>query len=609
MIKHSSIVLAISFALLGPLQLISQSYWQQGVKYEMDIDFDVKSDQFSGSQKLTYFNNSPDTLNRVFYHLYFNAFQPNSAMDTRSRNLEDPDYRVTDRIQKLDEKEWGFHKINSLKQDGADLTYKVEGTVLEVSLRESILPGESTVFDMTFESQVPVQIRRSGRDNKEGIEYSMAQWFPKMAEYDKKGWHAHPYVAREFYAPWGDFSVNLTISKKYMVAATGILQNPEEIGFGYEKPGSSVAKKKDKKLTWKFKAEKVHDFVWTADPDYIHTKAQVPGGPELHFFYQGDTLTENWEQLPEYTVKAFQYISEKFGKYPYSKYSVIQGGDGGMEYPMATLITGHRSLGSLVGVTVHEALHSWYQGLLATNESYYAWMDEGYTSYAASLTMSHLFDGDPSKALEGNYKGYFALANSDKEEPLSTHSDHFQTNFGYGLGSYQKGAVSIAQLGYIIGEEHLSKGLKRYYYEWRFKHPDLNDFIRVMEKTSDLELDWYYEYWINSTHNIDYAIENLSGDGTKSVIEIKKKGVMPMPLDIVVTLSDGSSRAYNIPLDLMRGNKPAEVEGTVFSKDWNWTYNSYSLEVSIPFENIAKIEIDESQRMADMDRSNNVWEK
>ncbi|NUO02857.1 MAG: M1 family peptidase, partial [Saprospiraceae bacterium] len=178
-----------AFLLLNPVLLVGQpDRWQQAVNYKMDIDFDVRTHRFEGEQELTYFNNSPDTLYRVFYHLYFNAFQPGSMMDMRSRTIPDPDGRVGDRISKLKPDEIGYHNILSLKQNGKKVSYKVVETILEVTLAEPIMPGSRTVFDMEFESQVPVQIRRSGRDNKEGIDYSMAQWYPKMCEYDYQGW-------------------------------------------------------------------------------------------------------------------------------------------------------------------------------------------------------------------------------------------------------------------------------------------------------------------------------------------------------------------------------------------------------------------------------------
>lgn len=586
----------------------SQAYWQQKVEYQMDIDFDTDNHQFTGSQNLKYFNNSPDTLTKVYYHLYFNAFQPESMMDVRSRTIEDPDGRVRDRIAKLDDSEIGYHKINTLTQDGENTSFSIEGTVLEVTLPKPLLPGSATVLNMTFQSQVPVQIRRSGRDNAEGIDYSMAQWFPKLAEYDEDGWHPHPYVAREFYAPWGDYNVNITIDKEYIVAGTGILQNANEIGYGYEDEGVSV-KRKGKKLTWKFAAKNVHDFVWTADPDYKHTKAQVPNGPLLHFFYQENGKTKAWEQLPEFAVKAFDFIGSNFGEYPYEHYSVIQGGDGGMEYPMATLVTGNRSIQSLVGVTVHEGLHSWYQGLLATNESYYAWMDEGFTTYATAETMSHIFNGS-NRTQERNFQTYFYLTKSGKEEPLSTHSDHFETNSAYGLGSYYKGAIALAQMNYLIGKEKTASALKKYYYQWRFKHPDAKDWLRVFEKESGLVLDWYYDYWVNTTHTIDYSIDEVASIEGQTQVTLSRIGKMPMPMDIYVTFADGSKKIYYAPLVIMRGEKENDTDlERVVLPDWSWTHPSYQFTIDAPMEQIQSIQIDESGYLADVNKENNKWEK
>ena len=205
------------------ISLNSFSYWQQRVDYNIKIDFNHKNHQFEGQQNLIYFNNSPDTISKVFFHLYFNAFQPGSMMDVRSRSLPDPDRGVMDRISKVEKKknEIGFHEIKMIQQSGIKLEYHIQGTVLEVKLEKPIMPNQSTDFYLEYISQVPVQIRRSGRNNKEGTDYSMAQWFPKIAEYDKDGWHANPYIAREFYAPWGDFDVSISIHEDYVVAATG----------------------------------------------------------------------------------------------------------------------------------------------------------------------------------------------------------------------------------------------------------------------------------------------------------------------------------------------------------------------------------------------------
>ncbi|MEL7005394.1 MAG: M1 family metallopeptidase [Bacteroidota bacterium] len=413
----------------GFAQPKSQGYWQQHVNYEMEIDMDVNTHRFTGKQKLVYTNNSPDTLTKAYYHLYFNAFQPGSMMDVRSLNIADPDGRVGSRISKLNEDEIGYQHINSLKQNGKTASYKIEGTILSVILPEPILPGGKATFEMDFDGQVPIQIRRSGRDNAEGISYSMSQWYPKLAEYDYLGWHTNPYIGREFHGVWGDFDVKITIDPNYVIGGTGYLQNPNKIGHGYQKEGKTVAKS-TKPLTWHFVAPNVHDFMWAADPDYTHTKIDGPNGTTLHFFYQKNASTEeNWGKLPAMMAKAMEFMNTNFGVYPYKQYSFVQGGDGGMEYPMSTLITGNRNFNSLLGVSVHEMIHSWFQGALATNESLYPWIDEGFTSYASSATMTHLLNPNATGNIHlGSHRGYHFMANSGKEEPLATHADHYHTN-------------------------------------------------------------------------------------------------------------------------------------------------------------------------------------
>jgi len=578
----------------------SYSYWQQKVEYKIIIDFDHKNHQFLGEQNLKYFNNSKDTINKVYFHLYFNAFQPGSMMDVRSRSLPDPDRRVMDRISKLNKNEIGFHEIKQIEQDGKSLKHHTQGTVLEVELAYPLMPNESTNFYLEYFSQVPVQIRRSGRNNKEGIDYSMAQWFPKIAEYDENGWHANPYIAREFYAPWGDFDVSISINKDYIVAATGILE--------------SKKKEKDKNI-WNFKAKDVHDFVWAADPDYVHDILKVDSEDlELHFYYQktNDEMVSNWKRLQDDTADAFRYINKKFGKYPYTKYSVIQGGDGGMEYPMATLITGERSYPSLLSVTIHELIHSWYQMLLGTNESYLAWMDEGFTSFAQNITFNNKFNEiynlNSINPLERSYNRYYSFIKSGLEEPLSTHSDHFSTNQAYGVGSYTKGAIFLMQLGYIIGEDKLFKGLRRYYNEWKFKHPDEYDFLRIMEKEGGIELDWYIDYWVKTTHQIDYSLELNKKDQNKISVSINRIGKMPMPIEVEVLYEDFSSENYYIPLSIMRGEKDNSNNKLIILEDWEWVNKSYQFNLDMSDKEIKKIEINPSGEMADIDKSNNIIE-
>ncbi len=597
----------------------NSTYWQQHVDYTMEIDMDTEKHQYSGKQKLVYTNNSPDVLNRVYYHLYFNAFQPGSMMDVRSRTIEDPDRRVRDRIFHLADDEIGYQKVRTLTQDGKPVKFKTSGTVLIVELNKPIKPGKSSTFKMEWDAQVPLQIRRSGWNNAEGVEFSMSQWYPKMAEYDYQGWHPDEYIGREFHAPFGNFDVKIAIDKEYVLGGTGIIQNPNEVGHGYEKEGAKVKAPKGDKLTWHFKAENVLDFFWGADPDFVHTTAQVPNGPKLHFLYQQPAVVEgatdeenaqykkNWEQLPEYTVRAFEYANKHFGEYPYPQFTVIQGGDGGMEYPMGTLITGGRGLGSLVGVMVHEMYHSWFQNVIATNELLLEWMDEGFTSFGSAETMAHLFNREGNPYL-GSYYGYYSIAKSDLEEPMTTHADHYNTNAAYSRAAYSKGAVFLGQLSYIMGEEAFRRGMLTYHQEWKLKHPTADDFMNVMEKESGMILDWYYQYFAQTTKKIDYAITSVVGDNKKTAVQLERVELMPMPLDVVVEYTDGTSELFYIPLRMMRNIKPAEndMKRTVL-EEWPWVNPTYSFSIDKPASTIKTIAIDPSQRLADIDQSNNVF--
>lgn len=579
--------------------VLSQSYWQQEAHYEINIDFDTEQHQFDGSQIITFINHSPDTLNKVFFHLYFNAFQPESMMDIRSRSIRDPDSRVGDRISRLNKNEIGSHTILKIVQNGKELSFEDEKTILKVDLSESILPKDTCVFDMAYKTQVPIQIRRSGRMNKEGIDYSMSQWYPKMCEYDADGWHTNPYVGREFYGIWGSFDVRITMDAEYTIAATGTLQNPEEIGHGY----ADIKKTTSKKLTWNFKADNVHDFVWAADRDYSHEIVKNDqGGPDFRLFYQKGEMTKEWENLGPYLIETFAYANKNFGEYPYDHYSIIQGGDGGMEYPMATLITGNRKLKSLVGVCVHEAMHSWYQGLLATNESLFAWMDEGFTSYASNRIEKELFPEDFKDAHEQSYRGYKRIAKSNFEEALCTHSDHFNTNWAYGTAAYSKGVIILDQLSHIVGQEVIDRSLKRYFNEWAYKHPKASDFKRIVEKESDIELDWYFEYFVNTTKTIDYGIYQIEGKEGNTEI-LLKKAEMPMPLELEVLLRNGEVKKFYIPIVLMQGEKIVEKQ-VVILPDWPWTNPYYKIELDLAPTTISKIILHSTGHIADIQNLN-----
>jgi len=606
--------------------------WQQHINYTIKAGLDVNTNILKGTEEIVYDNNSTDTLKKVYFHLYWNAFQPNSVMDIRSRELgkntmtnrrgdviKDWDARVTDRIEKLTPTEIGYQRVSSITINGKAQSLIEHETILEVQLTQPILPKSSVKMSLAFEAQVPKQIRRSGRDNAEGVRYSMSQWYPKMVEYDYQGWNTNPYIAREFYGVWGNYDVTLQLDQNYMVAATGVLQNP-----------TATANVQGVK-SWNFKGSNIHDFVWAADDHFKHLSKEVRKGLTLHVYYkEKDARADSaWGNVLWAAEKMLPYMEKKFGAYPYPQYSFIQGGDGGMEYAMATLLKGPG-----LGTVFHEWMHSWYQHILGTNESLFPWMDEGFTSYAEeavsyeynqTFATSSPFISAREKAQilvgneraktqlpavqYGNYMGYLGLAKSGLEEPMSTHSDHFNTNFAYSSAAYSKGGTFLGFLGYIIGDSVRDKVLINYYNTWKFKHPNANDFIRVAEKTSGIQLEWFKEYWVNSTKTVDFGLNDIQATATGAIISLQRIGKMPAPLEVLVTYKDGTSELHYIPLDLMLANKVAEGnDNRIVHPECKWVQPTYTFETSKPLSALKSIEIDPSFRLPDVNRSNNKLE-
>ena len=586
-----------------------RAYWQQHADYTMEVDMDVETHLYEGSQKLIYTNHSPDTIKKVFYHLYFNAFQPESEMAVRNNTSPDENSRFRVNIDSLSKEQQGWLNVWNVKQDGQALSPELSGTILEVPLDKPLNSGASTTLTLDFKGHVPDVIRRAGKNSSEGIAYSMAQWFPKLAEYDYQGWNTAPYLGREYHSVWANFDVLLRIDSDYTVAATGILQNPEEIGHGYS--DTATPKVENGKLIWHFKAENVLDFTWGADPDYIHDTFPGENGVTLRFFYKNNPeIIENWKELQPITAEMLSYFNKHLGPYHYKEYNVVHGGDGGMEYSMLTLITGNRSFGSLVGVTCHELAHSWFQHALATNEMKYEWMDEGFTVYISNMAMNDVFADEKSDfPHSGSYNGYYHLALSGVEEPQTTNANRYHYNMAYELSAYSKGSVFVAQLGHIIGPEALAEALKQYVSDFKFTHPYPDDFRRVAEKVSEIQLQWYLTDWTQTIKTIDYGIQNVIEKENQTHIQLERIGQMPMPLDVLITYTNGHQEIRYIPIPLMRGEKENHYTiDLITEKDWPWTFPTYTLTLDQPKSSIESINLNPTNLVADINPENNVYQ-
>ena len=575
---------------------ICAQYFQQDNNYTIQVLLDTERHRYESILSVEYINQSPDTLFYVHFHLYYNAFQPNSMMDVRSRTIEDSDERIGDKILTLSEQEIGFYKFTKILQNERSISLKSikeAETLLTIPLAEPILPHSSTTLTLQFEAQIPLQIRRTGRNNAENIDYSMTQWYPKVAVYDADGWHLDPYISREFFGDFGTFDVKIDLPSAYQLAHSGDLVSS---GPSSVKTGNTLHH---------IIAKDVHDFAWSADTEYLQQNDTMPDGVIFKYVFQKDSL-QAWRAMIPYIREAYQFISPAYGRYPYKSYTIAQGGDGGMEYPMMTLITAKRKLGSFIGTTVHELIHSWYQGIIATNEARYAWMDEGFTVYLTGKTLDHVFG--KTNELTRDYDHEIYESCTGYRLLLNQHADHYGTNTEYGLATYQKGAYFLLQLEYIIGEKNTQQALKKYFDEWGFKHPKPVDFIRIAERVSDMELDWYMDHFVDHHHIIDYAIDTVYHDKQKLYIKVSNLGEMAMPLDFTITNSDLTTITASSPLYVQHGSKKEGVDIPLPYHRWVDTTHVFAIPMSHnQWKKIQSIGLGMDDTFGDYDKSNNLW--
>lgn len=575
------------------LQLKARQSFQQRADYKIAVFLDDKLRSLAGRIQIAYQNNSSDTLDKIYFHLYWNAFQANSAMAHRSQYVDIRRKNML-KIIKLSPDEEASMQIEKIWVNSQEAILKVYGSIAEISLPKAILPHSQNQIDLSFKGKIPPLLRRAGYSlNPQKTEFSIAQWYPKLVQYDDAGWHPIFYVGREFYGIFGDFQVSINAPKTYIVAAGASLD--------------SVSNFDSLRKIWHFSTKNTHDFMWAADKDFHYFSDTIPKyNIRLNFYYKAKDSAESrpWINLYEQLFHSYPLMDSLFGRYPYSEYTFIQGGDGGMEYQMGTLMREPS-----YSTAIHEWFHSWYQGALASNEARYAWLDEGFTSYATSRIIAQLY---PSKAQKQapisnlddyNYYYKFLKKKTNREEPMGTLADFYEKDQAYTLGSYIKGSIFLSQLGYIVGDKLRDKILRTYKTQYQFKHPSPDDFITIAEKVSGIQLKWYLNFWTATTKTIDYS---LNRKGNKIILS--RKGELPMPIDLVVYYTNGDKENHYIPLDLMLGSKTEnEYPGSqrIIHPDWIWTNPQYEFTLEPQERKIQKIILDPSLRMADIKRKDN----
>lgn len=603
--------------LLLPFGAFSQ-YFQQDVSYQIEVKLDDKKHILSGYENLTYKNNSAQTLDVIYMHVWPNAYKnKHTALAQQLKRNEG------DKIAKADPKDLGYIDSLDFKVNGQPIKWaysEAHQDIVVLQLNEGLKPGASISISTPFKVQIPSgSLSRLGHI---GQSYQITQWYPKPAVYDQNGWNAMPYLNQgEFYSEFGNFDVKITVPANYVVGATGELQTASEIAFLNDKVNES--KKKLEKLlnaetdrsknfpesasAWKtiqYKQDRVHDFAWFADKRFLVLKGEVV------LPHSKDTVTtwamftpqnaKLWANSLEYLHDGTYYYSLWNGDYPYKHVTAIDGtisAGGGMEYPMITVIGNSSSKEELEVVIVHEVGHNWFYGILGSNERVHGWMDEGLntlnemryvqTKYPDNTRFSdmvaggrfHLNDLDHHDSGDIMYR---TLASFGLDQPLETHSDDF-SSFNYGAIMYQKTGVIFFYLMDYLGAEKFDAAMSAYYQQWKFKHPQPADLQKTLETQTGKDLSWLFKDLIQTTKHLDYKIKGVHTAHSGTTVNLSNKGQVNGPV--------GVSLLQN---------------GQVLETKWAEPGQT-SLSFITPFNNIDKVVIDNGNNIPELNRQNNLW--
>ncbi|HXC04332.1 MAG TPA: M1 family aminopeptidase, partial [Bacteroidia bacterium] len=611
-----------------------EGYWQQDVHYALKATVDEKTDIIHGSEELTYWNNSPDTLTFVYFHLYQNAFQPGSYTDKLHKANNFPV-----RYGKYERQGLGT-KVNKITLNGADLKTELDNTILKVFLPSPLKPGESVLLNLDFDTYFDPggNIRRRMKMfNAYGFKhYDGVHWYPRISVYDRKqGWDTDQHLTKEFYGDFGSFDVELSFANDFVVEATGLLQNEAEVmpkalrdsldikrfmGKAWESPVQFFIKPDGTRKSWKFHADNVHDFAFTADPTY--RIGEVKWNGILIRALAQEPHAGRWQTAAEFTASVIRTYSEDFGPYGYPKMVVCDAQDG-MEYPMLTLDGGFSP--DFHALIAHEVGHNWFFGMVGSNETYRAMMDEGFTQFIDSWACLKL-DGPtepslmvpkyaytrkflkPTNTLNAEvYNHYMFDAVRGDETTLNTHSDHFNSALRHGGGYgqvYGKTATMLWNLQYVLGEELFLKCMKHYFSQWKFCHPYPEDFRNSVIQFAHVDLNWFFDEWIETAFTIDYAVKGVSRgkNPNEYIVTISRKGRMQMPVDFTVYSMDGKSYSYYIPNTWFEKKTSATILPHWIG--WDKLQPDYQAHVTIP-GGIKDVVIDTSGRLADVNMLNN----
>lgn len=603
----------------------NKDYWQQDVYYQIDAFIDEKTDIISAKQSLTYWNNSPDKLDFVYFHLYQNAFQPESYLsELQKQNGNTPAYGKYE-AQKLGT------KIENITVNGKKVKTVLDNTILKVFLPSTLNSGEEIIFDINFKTYFDIGSlrRRMKTYNSWGFKhYNGVHWYPRICVYDAKfGWTTDQHLGKEFYGDFGAFDVQLNFSSDFVVGATGYLLNRNEVLPSELREKLDIKKFKDKlwgstpsviteyvegeRKIWKYHAENVHDFAFTADPTYRIGESWWKD--KVCYSLAQEPHASKWQNAADFSAQVIKVFSEDIGMYTYHKMIVADARDG-MEYPMLTLDggadPGYRDL------LAHEIGHNWFFGQIGNNETYRALLDEGFTQFLTAWAMVKI-DGDYviedkptsrykqrfhkyTKAIDSEiYNSYMRDATKYSDPVLTTHSDAFNGALHHGGGYrhvYYKTAAMLYNLQYVLGDELFIKSMQHYFSKWKIAHPYTEDFRDAIIEFTKVDLNWFFDQWLDSQKRIDYSVNSKRIKDDKYEISFKRKSRMQMPIDFTIIGNDLKVYNYHIPNTWFIKKTDAEILPKWHG--WDLIYPHYTVELEIA-SGIKEVIIDPTNRLAD----------
>jgi len=532
------------------------NYFQNTADYQIEAEFNPKTGLLKGSETINYQNNSPDTLNYIVLRVYMNFFKKGIERDFG--------IPATDLHEGVD--------ISNVEIDGKPLDSEgvprfvgQQGTVQSIKLADPVLPGKSTRISLDWKVELPTEVAiRMGRYGKEN-NWFVAYWYPHVSVYDDiSGWDTHPFTgSAEFYYDFSDFDVRLTLPGDYMVWGTGLLKNSEEnykpavidkideakqtedvisIVSPEDIENNRVLKNGNKK-TWHFKAEAVPDFAFGASKTYIWDGTSIEVDPQTgrRTFISAvyDRNSSDFHQVAEISRKTIKLFSEEiFGvPFAYPKLTAFNG-SGGMEFPMMINDGDASSFQGTVHLTAHEIGHNYFPFTVMTNESYYAFMDEGLISFLPrDIERELVEDFDPFRGLIQSFEG---SAGNMKEVPLMVKSYMISDYSSYRLHSYVRPATAFYFLRDMLGEEKFHKAMKTFIMRWKKKKPTPYDLFFTFEDVLDKDLSWYWKPWFFEFGYPDLALSEVTKEGNVHKIKVRKKGNLPVPISLTIEYEDGS---------------------------------------------------------------------